>query len=169
MSRTRGIPRLIVSMTTTLVVATASVVAIGTPAQAVDVPAYGVITITDDGTGFVPAWTYDPALWSCSTEVEGQFNAPTAVIVTCRASEGMSFICPRMVLTTHTAGFVARAGGRATCTYDSLDTGIISGFNAAQRTGDLGRALWVKCAAYSDIPLIPPYTVTCNEPGLPTL
>jgi hypothetical protein len=170
MSRTRGIPRLIVSMATTLAVTTATVVVIGTPAHAVDVPAYGVITITDPGmgTGFTTTWTYDPAFWSCNTVVDGQFNLPTAVTVNCRASEGMSFNCPRMILTTHTEGLASRAGGRAACTF-SLDTGIISGANTAQRTGDLGHAAWVSCTAYSDTPLIPPYTVTCNEPGLPTL
>jgi hypothetical protein len=169
MRRTRGIPRLLISIATTLAVTTAGVVAIGTPAQAVDVPAYGIITITNQGTGFNATWTYDPALWLCGTTVEGQFNAPTAVIVRCRASEGMSFNCPRMILTVHTEGLAARAGGRATCTYNSLDTGIISGINTAQMTGDLGQALWVECTAYSDIALLPPYTVTCNEPGLPTL
>jgi hypothetical protein len=170
MSRTRGVPRLIVSMATTLAVATATVVAIGAPAQAVDVPAYGVITITNQGTGFVPpTWTYDPAFWACNTTVEGQFNLPTAITVKCRASEGMSFNCPRMILTVHTEGLASRAGGRAGCTYNYLDTGIISGVNTAQLTGDLGHALWVECTAYSDTPLIPPYTVTCNEPGLPTL
>jgi hypothetical protein len=168
MKRIAGTRRPIVSVLTTVAVAIAMAVADGRPAEAVDVPAYGIITITNHGTGFVPTWTYDPAFWLCTTEVQGQFNAPTAVVVTCRASEGFSFSCPHMIVTTHTEGLAARAGGRATCT-STLDTGIISGVNTAEREGDLGHVFSVVCTAYSDIPLIPPYTVTCNEPGLPTL
>jgi hypothetical protein len=171
MSRVQRVIRVVVSIATALAMATVGTVAVATSAQATDlaaIPAYGVITIANDGTGAVPVWTYDAALWSCSTEIQGQYTAPTAVIVTCRASEGTSFGCPLMILTTQTGGPAARAGGRVSCTYTTLDTGIIGGFNSAQRTGSLGRALWIECAAYSDIPLIPPYAVTCNEPGPPT-
>ncbi|MDQ1711321.1 MAG: hypothetical protein QOE45_771 [Frankiaceae bacterium] len=142
------------------------------PAQAADIPAYGSITISDDGTGFVPVWTYDPALWDCSTEVVGPFQAPSAVTVTCRApglAEQSAFGCPLMILTTHTSGLAARAGGRAECT-TSIDTGVISGVNTAVRSGNLGHAEAITCTAYTNsVALIPPYSVTCNEPGLPTL
>ena len=95
------------------------------------------------------------------------FNAPTAVTATCTANQDASFSCPLMILTTHTA-LSGRAGGYAQCT-NSLDTGIISGTNTAQRTGNLGRAFSIICEAYSDsIPLVPEYNVTCSEPGLPT-
>src|SRR3954462_3092744 len=99
MKRFAGTRRLIVSAVTTVAVAMAMTVADGTPAQAVDVPAYGIITISNQGLGFGPTWTYDPAFWLCTTEVQGQFNAPTAVVVTCRAYEGFSFNCPHMILT----------------------------------------------------------------------
>lgn len=146
----------------------------GPAGAAAVVPAYGAITIADDGTGFTVATTYDPVLWDCRTEVEGQFNAPTAVKVTCTPNdqEGQEFNCPLMVLTTTTGGLGARAGGRAACT-GSLDTGIISGANTAQRTGNLGNAYRVLCRAYGpgglEGILIPPYAVKCAEPGLPTL
>lgn len=143
---------------------------VATPAEAADIPAYGTITITNDGLGAVPAWTYDPQLWDCRTEVSGPFNAPSAVTVTCyaRVAEGLSFNCPLMILTAHTKGLAARAGGRARCT-SSLDTGVISGVNTAQRTGSLGHAGSIACTAYTNaVALIPPYTVSCSEPGLPT-
>ena len=151
------------------VCAMALALATTTPAHAVDVPAYGLITISNSGTGFVVAATYDDSVsWSCETTVQGQFTAPTAIIETCFAYQGTSFTCPLMVLTVHTGAPVSRAGGRASCT-SQLDTGIISGANSAQRTGDLGRALKIVCTAYGgSVPLVPPYTVTCDEPGLPT-
>lgn len=143
-----------------------------TPAHATDVPAYGSITITNQGTGVAAEWTYDPQLWDCGTDIVGPFNAPTSVIVTCVAKTQESpvdFTCPLMVLTVHTQGLAARAGGRAKCT-GTLDTGVISGINSAQRNGNLGRAAAVTCTAYTNsVALIPPYTVTCAEPGLPTL
>ena len=147
-----------------------TVLAVTTPARAAAIPAYGVITITNDGFGAVPTTTYDPATWTCSTEFFGQFNAPTAITVTCDPiDQSATFVCPLMVVTTHTKGAAARAGGRASCTR-SLDTGIVSGINTAQRRGDLGPVVVVTCTAYGDtVPLIPPYTVTCSEPGLPTL
>jgi hypothetical protein len=169
----RGQLQRLTTMAMTVSVALASLVVSAQPAQAVDIPAYGTITITNNGTGAVPTWTYDSALWTCTTEFEGQFTAPTAVTVRCVPNgddSGQPFICPLMVLTTHTGGLAARAGGRVHCRDSGLDTGIISGVNSAQRSGNLGRADWIECAAYGGgVPLIPPYTVTCNEPGLPGL
>ncbi len=140
---------------------------------AADIPAYGTITIADDGLGFTVASTYDAAVWTCTTEVEGQFTAPTAVTVECDPNEQIqTFNCPLMVLSVTTGGLGAQAGGRATCT-SSLDTGIISGANNARRTGNLGHAYSVRCRAYGpgglEGILVPPYTVKCAEPGLPTL
>ena len=136
------------------------------PAHAVDVPAYGTITITNDGLGAVPTWTYDPALWSCRTEFTGVYVAPTVVTVTCVAYQSSAFVCPLMVLTTSTRG--GRAGGSASCT-TSIDTGMVRGFDSRTVSGNLGRAYRVRCQAYGDEAggLIPPYTVTCAEPGLP--
>lgn len=152
------------AMVAALVAATVST---AVPAQAVDVPAYGVITITSDGVGVVPTWTYDPALWACRTDVVGNFFAPTEVTVTCDADQGQSFICPVMILTTQTRG--GRAGGSASCT-GSLDTGIVSGIDQRTARGNLGRAYSVRCRAYGGgLPMTPPYTITCSEPGLPEL
>ena len=140
------------------------------PAEATDVPAYGSITISNPGTGFTVQSTYDPVLWGCSTTVYGQFTAPLEIDVSCAApfQEGDRMVCPLMILTVHTA-VAGRAGGRAYCS-GGLDTGIISGSNTAQRTGNLGVARSVTCIAYGGgVPLVPPYTVTCNEPGLPPL
>jgi hypothetical protein len=140
------------------------------PAEAATVPAYGAIRIANDGLGAVPTWTYDPALWDCSTRFDGQFTAPSAVTVTCSPHDGDGeplFHCPLMVLTVRTSGPAARAGGAASCT-TGIDTGVISGVNAAAAYGNLGVADQITCTAYVDaLVLAPPYEVTCSEPGLP--
>ena len=139
----------------------------GAGAHAIDVPAYGVITISNDGLGVTAQWTYDPAFWFCYTQITGPFHAPTLVTVTCLPAQGGSFVCPLMVLTTQTSGLAARAGGRARCT-TTVETPIISGINSAQRTGNLGRVVSLECSAYGgEYPLVPPYTVSCTQPGLP--
>jgi hypothetical protein len=169
----RGLLRTMTGIATTSLMLSATLVGVAAPARAADIPAYGVITIADSGTGFLPTWTYDPATWTCRTTVEGQFPAPTAVTVACDSTQDLSFACPLMVLTTHTGSPAARAGGQATCqawsgTSRSLDTGMVSGENTALRSGDLGGAASVECRAYGGgVPMIPPYAVTCNEPGLP--
>ena len=140
------------------------------PADAATIPAYGTIRIADDGLGVQPTWTYDSLTWDCGTEIEGQFQAPTAVVVTCQWAAGdgeTPFHCPLMLLTTRTSGLAARAGGAAECT-SSITTGVISGVNVAQRSGNLGLAYQVTCTAYvNSLVLVPPYEVTCSEPGLP--
>lgn len=141
-----------------------------TPAEAASVPAYGTIRIANDGAGLTPTWTYDPVTWRCQTEVDGLYHAPSAVTVTCRyvmEDGGSPFFCPLMVLTDRTSGATARAGGRATCT-TSIDTGVISGVDTATRQGHLGHAYTITCTAYvGSLTLVPPYEVTCSEPGLP--
>lgn len=144
------------------------VIAPATPATAADIPAYGVITIADHGLGAVPTWTYDPALWTCSTTIDGAYLAPSAITVTCDSNLEVSpFGCPLMVLTVETYLPTSHAGGRASCTR-TLDTGMVSGTNTARVTGNLGRANVIVCRAYGrGYPLLPPYSVTCAEPGLP--
>ena len=156
--------------TTLLLAALVTAATPGTSARAaLEVPAYGVITITNDGLGAVPVWTYDSELWSCRTEILGPYLAPREVAVSCTPAQGLRFACPLMVLTVQTRGAGARAGGHASCTY-TLDTGVLHGVATARLSGNLGPVRVLRCSAYSvDVPLVPPYTVTCGEPGLPTV
>lgn len=137
-------------------------------ARAVTVPAYGTITIRNPGLGPQVTSTYDKAFWDCKTEIDGLFDAPEAVHVRCTPLQtGISFGCPFMVVTVVTGTSASQAGGKATCT-SSIDTGVISGVNTARVFGDLGAAPSVTCTAYvNDLTLIPPYDVTCFDPGLP--
>lgn len=142
------------------------------PAEAAVLPAYGTITIRDDGLGVGAklVWTYDDALWSCGTESDGPWYAPLSHLVRCTArlaEGGPTFACPLMVLTAR-AGLGGRAGGRASCTR-TLDTSVVTDESHEVRYGNLGAAPSVECAAYGGgLPLRPPYAVTCAEPGAPT-
>ena len=138
------------------------------PAGATTVPAYGTITIRNAGLRPEIVSTYDRTFWDCDTTFDGLFDAPVAVTVTCTPLQtGISFGCPFMVVTVVTGTSASQAGGKATCT-SSIDTGVISGVNTARVFGDLGAAPSVTCTAYvNDLTLIPPYDVTCFDPGLP--
>lgn len=147
-------------------------------AQAADLPAYGVITVTDPGNGLGPRMhdTYDPVIWDCVNSSNWDGFVATFAQMKCTPNPQLAtFNCPRMVLTTSTAGIVAAAGGKVECNgtfAGRLDTGVVRGVDTATRSGDLGHVTAIVCKAYADpaeIYLRPPYTITCNEPGLPTL
>ena len=141
--------------------------ALAPAAHAVDVPAYGVITITDAGTGPHVSWTYDGVL-DCRSGVQGPGGVPQVIKVSCYAGQSVAtFNCPNMILTTTTNGGGV-AGGRATCG-TTFDTGVVAN-STATRSGNLGHVYYtIECTAYVDAGvLVPPYTVTCDEPGLPT-
>ena len=130
---------------------------------ATDVPAYGNITISDQGLGPRPTWTYD-GLLDCKWWVEGPGGVPQVVTVTCYVTQytPVSLTCPLMVVTRTTLTVV---GARARCG-STLDMGV--GTSGAA-SGNLGHVtIGIICEAYVDFGvLVPPYSVTCNEPGLP--
>ena len=138
------------------------------PAAATTVPAYGTITIRDDGLGARVTWTYAPPLWDCAFHTKGTQETPYAITATCTSLrfETLDHACPVMVVTARTA-LKGRAAGRAECTR-AVDTRMAHGDDLAVAGADLGPAPSVVCTAYGDnLPLVPPYEVTCGEPGLP--
>jgi hypothetical protein len=66
-----------------------------------------------------------------------------------------------MIVSRTTASVV---GARASCA-STLDMGVGSSGSAAANLGLVDFA--IVCEAYSFAVLVPPYTVSCNEPGLP--
>lgn len=135
-------------------------------ATAAPVPAYGTIVIRDDGLGARATATYAPPMWRCPTSFGESPTAPSWVRVECFPIETVEFACPLMVLTVRTLG-TGRAGGRVRCTR-ALDAGIASGDDVRSASADLGAAPSIVCEAYGgSLPLLPPYEVTCSEPGLP--
>jgi len=137
----------------------------GTPAAhaETDVPAYGTITISDMGLGPRVTWTYDGLLY-CSSDMQGPGGVPQVIRVACYAGQSVvSLNCPLMVVTRTTLTVV---GARATCG-STLDMGVGTSGAAAANLGHVGYA--IVCEAYVDYGvLVPPYSVTCDEPGLPT-
>lgn len=132
-----------------------------------EVPAYGGITISDYGLGPHGYWTYDGVL-RCGTTTEGLGGVThTSVTVRCRVLDqgglGAGLTCPLMVLSRSS---LAPVGARATC---SRQIGIGVGRGTETTQGDLGRVTTsIECAAYVTTGfLVPPYTVSCLEPGLP--
>ena len=153
-----------------LVQAAVAVVAVAAPGAVAepDVPEYGTITITDQGFGPRATWTYD-GVFDCDLTTDGPGGVAAVVRVEClvrgEGGTGLGFTCPLMVVTRTSVG---RAGGAASCER-GLDTGV--GTGTATASADLGRVTdGIVCTAYVDIGvLVPPYTVTCVEPGLPGL
>ncbi|MDQ1699712.1 MAG: hypothetical protein QOG34_1575 [Frankiaceae bacterium] len=127
------------------------------------VPAYGSITISDVGTGPRATWTYDGVL-DCVSSWTGPTGVPQSVKVECFLGQTVpaALGCPEMIVMRTTATVV---GARATCSR-TLDLGV--GTTAAT-SADLGDVEYeIACEAYVDYGvLVPPYTVTCDEPGLP--
>jgi hypothetical protein len=144
----------------------ASVSAVPTRAATL-VPAYGVITISDDGTGPTVKTSYDPLLWRCSFTVFGSPATQVDASCTPTADNGSMWDCPLMLLTTSVTGGIA--GGFVDCGGSGLDTGVVSGINSVEREGNLGPVFSIFCEAYPGSlgVLVPRYTVTCDEPGLP--
>lgn len=128
-----------------------------------DVPAYGSITISDAGLGPRWTWTYD-GLLSCDSQVQGPGGVPQVITVTCYAGQSsVSLNCPLMIVSRTTLTVV---GARATCG-STLDMGVGTSGAASANLGHVSVA--IVCAAYVNYGvLVPPYSVTCNEPGLPT-
>jgi hypothetical protein len=138
------------------------------PAAATTLPAYGTIVIRDDGLGYRVTWTYAEPLWRCRYANDGTQETPYGITVTCTALrfETLDHACPLMVVTARTA-LKGRAAGHARCTR-AVDTRMAHGDDLAMASADLGPAPSVVCRAYGDnLPLVPPYEVTCGEPGLP--
>ena len=129
-----------------------------------DVPAYGSITISDQGFGPRATWTYDGVL-DCRSAIQGPGGLAQIVTVTCYAIQSpLSFNCPLMIVTRVTATVV---GARARCGR-TLDMGVGTTGAASANLGHVDVA--ITCEAYMDFGvLVPPYSVTCNEPGLPTI
>jgi hypothetical protein len=138
---------------------------VGMPAATAqtDVPAYGSITISDQGLGPRTTWTYDDLL-DCGSTSDGPRGVPQIITVTCYADQSpLSFSCPLMIVTRTTSTVV---GARATCG-STLDMGVGTSGVALANLGHVSFA--IICEAYVDVGvLVPPYSVTCNEPGLPT-
>lgn len=133
-----------------------------TASQTTRVPAYGGITITDNGFGPRATWTYDGVL-SCDWKVSGLGGIAQRVTVECLAVQSaLDLYCPRMVVTRMTATVV---GAKASCA-STLDMGVGTSGTASAHLGDVRYA--ITCVAYMDVGvLVPPYVVTCADPGLP--
>jgi hypothetical protein len=133
-------------------------------ASAQDIPAYGSITISDEGFGPRATWTYDGLLF-CDFSSNGPGGVASIATVFCYAEQsGVSLNCPQMIVTRTTLTVV---GARAGCG-GTLDMGVGTSGAAAANLGhvDVG----ITCEAYVNYGvLVAPYSVTCNEPGLPTL
>jgi hypothetical protein len=149
--------------------AVVAVTLVGMPAAtAQDIPAYGHITITDAGLGPRATWTYDGVL-NCSFTTNGPAGVASRATVTCRVPGGeggglATLNCPLMILSRTTLSVV---GARASCG-NTLDMGVGTTATASANLGHVYSA--ITCEAYMDFGvLVAPYTVTCNEPGLPTL
>lgn len=138
-----------------------------------DMPALGSITIEDDGLGPRATNSYeDPQheLWACETTLHSWVGGvATEVIVRCDPGQDVSFTCAEMVVSTTTRG--GTAGGTVSCnTARTLDTGVFTGFAFSERHANLGHATEITCRAYvDDRTLVPPYTVTCADPGPPAI
>lgn len=127
------------------------------------VPAYGIITISDPGTGPRATWTYD-GLFDCSLSITGPAGAASSATVTCTLSQNAGstrFDCPLMIVSRQTPSVV---GARASCE-STLDMGVGTAGAASANLGFVNYA--IVCEAYSFGVLVPPYTVSCDEPGLP--
>lgn len=152
-----------------MVMTSLAVTLVGLPASAsatvTTVPAYGIITISDPGTGPRATWTYDGA-FDCSFSTSGPGGAPSSATVTCTPSQTVegtvAFNCPGMILSRTTATVV---GARASCE-STLDLGIGTSAAAEANLGPVDFA--IVCEAYNVSVLVPPYSVECNEPALPT-
>jgi hypothetical protein len=141
-----------------------AVTSVGLPGASAetDVPAYGSITISDAGLGPRASWTYDGVL-DCGTQEQGPGGVPQVIRVTCYATQSpVSMNCPLMIVSRVTLTVV---GARATCG-STLDMGVGTTGAASANLGHVSVA--VVCEAYMDVGvLVPPYSVTCDEPGLP--
>jgi hypothetical protein len=152
-----------------IVTATLALTLVGLPATAradvTTLPAYGLITISDPGTGPRATWTYDGS-FDCTFSTSGPGGAPSSAIVTCTPSQSLrgtiAFNCPGMILSRATATVV---GARASCD-STLDIGIGTSAVADANLGPVDFA--IICEAYNVGVLVPPYSVTCNEPAVPT-
>lgn len=140
---------------------------LGLPANAnagVDAPAAGTIIISDSGFGIQWWWSYGGDI-SCQFSANGPAGVASLAQVTCDASQGLvSRACPMMVVTRTTETWV---GARASC--DSvLDMGVGSSGVARANLGHVYST--IICQAYVDYGVLtPPYSVTCDEPGPPTM
>ena len=132
-------------------------------ASEADVPAYGSITISNTGNGVQTTWTYDGVL-NCRAESTGPSGVPASVKVTCEVGQGLvsNLACPLMVVSRMTDSVV---GARASCA-TTLDMGVGTSGMAEANLGHVYDA--IICEAYVNAGvLVPPYSVTCSEPGLP--
>lgn len=155
-------------MRTAVVGLALAVLGCGTPSASATtqyVPAYGFITISDQGFGPRATWSYEGVL-DCRFLADGPGGVPNVAAVVCDTTQnalGVVFSCPRMVVTRTTAGVV---GSRALCDDDALDMGVGTSGLAFADLGLAQRSL--RCEAYMDVGvLVPPYTVTCAEPSVP--
>lgn len=131
------------------------------------VPAYGTITITDQGAGPEVTSLFDPVSWACDSTITG--SPPVEVVGECTPTNpDVNWTCPQMVVAAWTPVPTAAAGGRVTCDGSSdLDTGVVS-FGADYDIGNLGAVTTITCTAYAGPSgLLPPYTVQCGDPDRP--
>lgn len=150
------------------VMASLALALVGLPASAhatvTTVPAYGSITISDPGTGPRASWTYDGS-FDCNFSTTGPGGAASTATVTCTISQNVegvvAFNCPLMILSRST---LTAVGARASCD-STLDMGIGTSGTAFANLGRLDFS--IICEAYDVGVLVPPYSVTCDEPGLP--
>lgn len=156
--------RILLGRRVAAVAAVITVAFVGMPGASAepDVPAYGSITITDAGLGPRVTWTYD-GLLDCDWAAQGPGGVPQIVTVTCYAGQSaVSLNCPLMIVSRTTLSVV---GARATCG-STLDMGVGTSGAASANLGHV--SFGIVCEAYMDFGvLVPPYSVTCNEPGLP--
>lgn len=137
--------------------------------------AYGQIYISDDGTGPQATTTYDPQFWSCGFTINQ--NPPTVTCDPTGTPSGTThWDCTWMVLTATAMHAPGAVRGEVECNpTKSLSTGdvVATGSTPAANTAsdDLGVVGSIVCQAYgvngTDTP-VPPYNVTCNEPGPPS-
>ena len=157
----RRIGRIIAATTVALATTLA-----GMPASSADsttaVPAYGTITISDPGTGVRATWSYD-GLFSCTFSTNGPAGFASTATVVCIPSntETIHFSCPAMIVSRSTLSVV---GARSSCER-TLDMGVGTSGSAEADLGPVDSS--IVCEAYNVGVLVPPYTVTCWEPGLP--
>ena len=129
-----------------------------------DVPAYGLITISDSAFGLQWSWTYGPDV-TCQFSSNGPAGVASVATVTCDASQSLvSLACPQMDVTRTTDTVV---GARASCD-STLDMGVGTTGAASANLGHVYST--IVCEAYVDQGvLVPPFSVTCDEPGLPSV
>ena len=155
--------RLIAAVATALTVTFVGMPA--TSAAETSVPAYGMITISDPGTGVRATWTYD-GLFDCTFSTNGPAGAASTATVTCTPSQNAGetqFSCPLMIVQRTTPTVV---GARASCE-STLDMGVGTSGAASANLGPVDFA--IVCEAYNFGVLVPPYSVSCDEPGLPSV